>query len=144
LVGFNVEFGSSPKQVAEKCNLIITTTASTEPLLFNAFIKAGTHITAMGSDTPTKQELDTNILKAAEIIVADSIPQCKERGEIAHALNEGAISEEKILELGNILAGSIPGRTSTNQITIADLTGVAVQDIQIAVAVFKAYMEKIS
>lgn len=140
-IGFNVESTLSPKQIAEKCNLIITSTASTEPILFSDYIQVGTHITAMGSDTSSKQELDPNILKYADLVIADSILQCRERGEIAHALRVGAISEEQIFELGNILGGTNPGRISTDQITVADLTGVAVQDIQIATAVFRAHME---
>ena len=96
----------------------------------------------MGSDTPGKRELGPGVLKASSLVVADSIAQCQERGEIAHALDEGDISNDRIVELGNILSGSKPGRTAPEQITVADLTGVAVQDIQIATAVFESYLEK--
>ena len=140
-IGFDVDLSSSPRQVAEKCNLVITATPSTEPILCGDDIQPGTHLTAMGSDTPTKQELDPKILKMADVVVADSIPQCIERGEISHALRSGAISDKTIVELGNVLNGKETGRISEDQITVADLTGVAVQDIQIATAVFKAYME---
>ena len=77
----------------------------------------------------------------ADVVVADSISQCIERGEISHALRSGAISDETIVELGNVLNGKENGRISEDQITVTDLTGVAVQDIQIATAVFEAYME---
>ena len=92
----------------------------------------------MGSDTPDKQEVDAGILERADLVVADSIPQCLERGEIAQALKNNAISESEIVELGSIIAGDADGRTSEDQITVADLTGVAVQDIQISKAVFEA------
>ena len=141
-IGFKVALGESPRQVAQKSNLIITTTASSEPLLFSDDILLGTHITAMGSDTPTKRELGPGLLKSADLVIADSIAQCQERGEIAHALVEGDISNDRIVELGNILSESKPGRTTPEQITVADLTGVAVQDIQIATAVFESYLEK--
>jgi ornithine cyclodeaminase len=141
-IGFKVALGESPRQVAQKSNLIITTTASSEPLLFSDDILPGTHITAMGSDTPTKRELGPGLLKSADLVIADSIAQCQERGEIAHALVEGDISNDRIVELGNILSESKPGRTTPEQITVADLTGVAVQDIQIATAVFESYLEK--
>jgi ornithine cyclodeaminase len=140
--GFKVALGESPRQVAQKSNLIITATASSEPMLFPNDILPGTHITAMGSDTPGKRELGPGVLKASSLVVADSIAQCQERGEIAHALVEGDISNDRIVELGNILSGSKPGRTAPKQITVADLTGVAVQDIQIAAAVFESYLEK--
>ena len=140
--GFKVALCESPRQVAQKSNLIITATASSEPMLFPNDILPGTHITAMGSDTPGKRELGPGVLKASSLVVADSIAQCQERGEIAHALVEGDISNDRIVELGNILSGSKPGRTAPEQITVADLTGVAVQDIQIATAVFESYLEK--
>ena len=140
-LGFQVDLSSAPKEVAKECNLIITTTASTVPLLSSINIQPGTHITAMGSDTLTKQELEVDILSMADLVVADSIAQCKERGEIFHGLTSGSITEDEIVELGSILNGSQAGRSSLDQITVADLTGVAVQDIQIAAAVHKAYKE---
>tara|TARA_B100000929_G_scaffold61485_1_gene46646 strand:+ start:2328 stop:3281 length:954 start_codon:yes stop_codon:yes gene_type:complete len=140
-LGFQVDLSSAPKEVAKECNLIITTTASTVPLLSSINIQPGTHITAMGSDTLTKQELEVDILSMADLVVADSIAQCKERGEIFHGLTSGSITEDEIVELGSILNGSQAGRSSPDQITVADLTGVAVQDIQIAAAVHKAYKE---
>ena len=141
-LGFDVKVSDTPKYIAESCNLIITSTASIEPILFADDIQPGTHITAMGSDTPVKQELDSNILEIADLVVADSISQCIERGEIYHALRLGKIMEGKVIELGNVLHGSITGRTSSEQITVADLTGVAVQDIQIATSVYETYMDK--
>ncbi|MED5219542.1 MAG: ornithine cyclodeaminase family protein [Candidatus Neomarinimicrobiota bacterium] len=141
-LGFQVDLSSTPKEVAKECNLIITTTASTVPLLSSINIQPGTHITAMGSDTLTKQELEVDILSMADLVVADSIAQCKERGEIFHGLTSGSIIKDEIVELGIILNGSQAGRSSPDQITVADLTGVAVQDIQITAAVHKAYKEK--
>ena len=140
-LGFQVDLSFAPKDVAKECNLIITTTASTVPLLSSMDIQPGTHITAMGSDTLTKQELEVDILSMADLVVADSIAQCKERGEIFHGLTSGSITEDEIVELGSILNGSQAGRSSLDLITVADLTGVAVQDIQIAAAVHKAYKE---
>ena len=140
-LGFEVVLAESAKSVASQCNLIITATASNEPLLNENDILNGTHITAMGSDTPGKRELGPGIIKSADIVVADSIDQCQERGEIACALRDGDISKQQIVELGDVLSGKKLGRQNEKQITIADLTGVAVQDIQIATAVFKTFLE---
>jgi|TARA_B110000495_G_C23042940_1_gene627190 ornithine cyclodeaminase len=140
-LGFFVSLAEIPNEVAEKCNLIITTTASTNPILKTEDIQTGTHITAMGSDTSSKQELDSNILEMANLVVADSISQCIEGGEISHAIKDRKLLKSDIIELGKILNNQHPGRTSKEQITVADLTGVAVQDIQIATAVYEAYME---
>ncbi len=135
-LGFQVDTTEDAADLLRTCNLIVTTTPTESPLLNAGELRPGTHITAVGSDTATKQELDTSILKAADLIVADSIPQCLERGEIHKALEAGAIIETELVELGNIVSGRASGRTGDDQITVADLTGVAVQDIKIATAVY--------
>ena len=116
--------------------MIVTTTPATKPLLDS--VRKGTHVTAVGSDSPAKQELDTSILGSADLVVADSISQCLERGEISHAIRSGVLEKGDLIELGRIVAGDCLGRTSAEQITVADLTGVAVQDIEITKAVFRA------
>ena len=138
---FNVKIFDSPQEIAKNSNLIITATASEIPLLKSEDIKIGTHITALGADTPVKNELDTSILKRADMIIVDSISQCKERGEIFHALSRKDITLNSVNELGSILSGDIKGRTSKDQITVADLTGVAVQDLKIAEAVYEKFLE---
>jgi ornithine cyclodeaminase len=92
----------------------------------------------MGSDTPEKHELDPRILQKADIVVADSISQCLLRGEIYQALKAGVLEKERIVELGHVIVNPDLQRTSEEQTTIADLTGVAVQDIQITKAVYHA------
>ncbi len=89
----------------------------------------------MGSDTTEKQELAADLLGMADVVVADSIDQCLGRGEVCHALRAGTIREGDVIELGNVVAGRALGRTSEDQVTVADLTGVAVQDIEISKAV---------
>jgi ornithine cyclodeaminase len=96
----------------------------------------------MGSDSPHKQELDVKILAKCDLVVADSIPQCLERGEIAKAIQAKTISEDAVTELGQIINGSAPRRTSDKQITVADLTGVAIQDIKISDAVYRELAQK--
>jgi len=137
-VGFHVETTLDTEVVTASCNLIVTATAARAPLLFADQIRRGTHITAVGSDTPDKQELEPGILATADRVVADSIVQCRIRGEIAHALRAGAIEESALVELGDVISGKAASRTGEDEITVADLTGVAVQDIQIATAVYGA------
>jgi ornithine cyclodeaminase len=136
--GFHVETTLNSSDITATCNLIITATPSKIPIVTAGQIQKGTHITAMGSDTSEKNELDPKILQNADIVVADSISQCLSRGEIFQAIQAGLISKEKPVELGNIIAGESPGRTSLDQITVSDLTGVAIQDIQITKAVYEA------
>jgi len=136
--GFIVETTRTTANILRTCNLVVTATPATAPLLHVADLQPGTHITAVGSDTPEKQELDSAILSRADVVVADSISQCLERGEIHKAIESGHIRQDDLVELGNVIAGKTAGRTSDDQITVADLTGVAVQDIKIATAVYEA------
>jgi ornithine cyclodeaminase len=136
--GFAVVGTKDPAELGATCNLIVTTTPAGEPFLRASDIRPGTHITAIGSDAPHKQELETGILARAQLVVADSRSQCRARGEIARALDAGAISPDQVSELGDVIAGRAPRRSADDQITVFDSTGVAVQDIQIASAVAQA------
>ena len=140
-VGFEVSFCKSPHEVASKCNLIITATASENYLLSKDDILEGTHINAIGSDTYSKRELGPGIIEKADLVIADSIEQCKDRGEIACSIRDGNLNLNNVVELGDVLSGKISGRKSESQITVSDLTGVAVQDIKMANSVFRKFME---
>ncbi|MEZ5589300.1 MAG: hypothetical protein R3F53_00705 [Gammaproteobacteria bacterium] len=102
-------------------------------------VQKGTHITAMGSDDHGKQELASELLAKADRVVADSLSQCIDHGECFAAVRDQQLEESTILELGNVIRHPEIGRTSEDQITIADLTGVAVQDIQIAKMIALAF-----
>ena len=139
LTDFDVIVETDLEKLVKESRLIITTTSSKEPLIQSDWVRAGTHITAVGSDTPEKCELDPNILNRADLVVADSLEQNLIRGEIHQAIKRSLIDSDNIVELGEIFAGLKPGRIKKDSITIADLTGVAVQDLVIAESVFKAY-----
>jgi ornithine cyclodeaminase len=142
VAGYNVQTTLNADDIADSCNLIVTATPSKSPLLSADKVRKGTHITAMGSDTPEKIELDPRTLQKADIVVADSISQCLLRGEIHQAIKAGVFEKERIVELGNVIVNPELRRTSEDQITIADLTGVAVQDIQITKAVYHALRDE--
>lgn len=133
--GYIVHTTMDSAAVTDQCDLLLMTTPSTEPLVQAEQIRPGTHVSAIGSDTALKQELDAKILARADIVVADSLSQCQERGEIYKALLSGDIILDKVIELGSAIQQGGRIRTSPQQITVADLTGVAVQDVQIAKAV---------
>jgi ornithine cyclodeaminase len=130
--GFRVSIAASAEAVAEGSELIVTTTASRAAHFRAAAVRPGTHITGVGADAPGKQELDAKLFARAEVVVADSIAQCADHGDLAPALASGDITLDRVRELGAVLADPRLGRTSEQQISIADLTGVAVQDIVIA------------
>ena len=140
-MGYSVTVAESPAAVAEACRIIVTTTPAEAPLLTADMVRPGTHITAMGSDTPEKCELDPALLARADVVVGDSRAQAGTRGEIFQAVSAGALTLDRVVELGEVLSGRAPGRTRAADITIADLTGVAIQDIVIAKAVLEGLKE---
>jgi ornithine cyclodeaminase len=113
---------------------VITCTAGREPLVDAAWLAAGAHVTAVGSDGPGKQELDPTILRRADVLVVDSRDQCARLGELQHAPEQAG----RAVELGAVCAGVTAGRTGEGQLTVCDLTGVGVQDVAAANAVMAA------
>lgn len=138
---YKVTVVKSPSELVKRCNLIITTTPSTSPLVSASDLKPGTHITAVGSDTPEKQELDSHILARADLVITDSKSQCQSRGEIFRALQSGIVPKAQISSLGSAIQEEKLRRTNDDQISVVDLTGVAVQDIQIATAVYQGFIQ---
>ncbi|MEM1136235.1 MAG: ornithine cyclodeaminase family protein [Bacteroidota bacterium] len=141
-VGFQVEIAPNTAEIGRNCNLIVTCTPSAEPLILDKHIGRGTHITAIGSDTSEKNELEALTLAKADIVVTDSLEQCRSRGEIFQAWINGLISDDNVQELGNVITDKSFQRNADSQLTIADLTGVAVQDIQTAKAVYQYLISK--
>ncbi len=135
---FQIQTTLDMKKLQRSCNLIVTTTPARSPLLKAADLQPGTHMTAVGSDTPDKQELESGLLRVADLVVADSRSQCLERGEIHQAVRAGVLDPQRVIELGEVISGQEDGRTSDRLVSVADLTGVAVQDLQIAQAVHGA------
>ncbi len=128
-----VEAVGSPEVACRGSDLVITVTPSHEPLVHANWIEPGVHITAVGADGPDKQELDAEVLRKATKVVADRRDQCLRLGEIHHAVEAGLLRKEDVYaELGEIAAGMKRGRESDEEITVADLTGVGIQDAAVA------------
>ncbi len=137
---FEICRSESLEDLVRTCRLIVTTTPSTEALIFSDWVQPGTHITAVGADCPGKKELDEALVERADVLVVDSVSQCVEQGEVQHAIRNKLIRENDLIELGDVISGRSEGRRSNDQITIADLTGVAVQDIAIAKNVYQTWL----
>jgi alanine dehydrogenase len=121
------------------CNadIIITTTGSHQPIIFEKWITPGTHINAIGADAKGKQELDPAILKKSKIIV-DEIDQACHSGEINVPLQKRIISKNKITAtLGQVITKTKIGRKKTDEITVFDSTGLAIQDMASASFIYK-------
>lgn len=130
--GIAVEPVADLEALCAQSDALITTTPAVEPVIRDEWIGPGLHITALGADAPGKQELETALVARADIRIADSLEQSLDHGEFAAAAAGGLIGRSDCVELGAVLAGQAPARRSDRDITIADLTGLAVQDIAIA------------
>lgn len=107
-------------------DIVVTATSSRGPLIES--VEPGTHVTAVGSDTPGKQELDPALLRRAEVVACDALDLAAHAGELQHAPGVHG----RAITLGDVLTGRCPGRTSPEQVSIADLCGLGVQDAAIA------------
>ncbi|RMC31194.1 ectoine utilization protein EutC [Paracoccus alkanivorans] len=131
---------ADPAEAVAFADVIVTTTPASQPILQADWLRPGQHVTAMGSDQAGKNELDPHCLDRADLYVADRVSQTRLMGELRAALETGVLTDvDEIPELGNIITGSHPGRTSPEQITIADLTGTGVQDTAIATHALAAF-----
>lgn len=122
----DVVVADSPAAVAREARLIVTVTASRAPLLRVGDLQPGTHITAVGADGPGKQELDPHILKRADWVLADSVAQCERLGELQYA-------KEQTLRAREFRAGGF----GPADLSVADLTGLGVEDLFIAQHVYE-------
>lgn len=137
-----VELGgvaSDLEPLVRQADLIVTTTPSTVPLIDDAWVRPGTRIVAVGADGGGKRELDAAILHRATVVV-DSVEQSLASGETGWAVNAGFLSPAALIELGALLAA--PRAFGEEEVVVADLTGLGVQDAAIAGAVWKALADR--
>jgi ornithine cyclodeaminase/alanine dehydrogenase-like protein (mu-crystallin family) len=131
--GIDARAAATPEEVCREADVLITATPTRAPLVQAEWLRPGQHVTALGSDSPGKQELDAGCLVRADLLVVDRLTQCAAFGELRHALDAGILRPDRVhAELGEIVARLKPGRTSAQQISVADLTGVGFQDTAIA------------
>jgi len=127
---------------ATKADIVVTTTPSRKPVVKKEYIRPVTHINAIGADAKGKQEIETDLLKNAKVIV-DDIEQASHSGEINVPLSQGVIKIEDIYgTLGEVVANIKKGRERDNEITIFDSTGLAIEDLICAKLVYKKARER--
>ncbi|WP_145526004.1 ornithine cyclodeaminase family protein [Yersinia rohdei] len=129
--GFEVNTTQDAAELARHCQFIVTTTPSREAILPAADIQPGTHITAVGADGTGKHELAPELVAKADKILVDSLVQCTEFGEISLAFQQGLLAQHALVEIGTALLHNRPFRDNQQQITLTDLTGLGIQDVQI-------------
>jgi ornithine cyclodeaminase len=119
------------EQLGAEADVIISITSAHDPLMMKDWVKPGTHLACMGTDTKGKQEVDPALVAAATVFT-DEIAQSTTIGEAQHAISKGLISEADITSIGDVINGTHPGRSSDAEITLFDGTGVGLQDLAVA------------
>jgi ornithine cyclodeaminase/alanine dehydrogenase-like protein (mu-crystallin family) len=130
----NVQSVASLEELASVADVVITTTPARMPLLTSGMFERPPRIVAVGADAPGKQELASDLTASMTVLVADSVEQCLDHGELSRPYRDGLLAAERVTELGSLLAN--PVSFSDGESVLVDLTGVGVQDLQIAEAVW--------
>jgi ornithine cyclodeaminase len=128
-------------QLGAEADVIITITSSFAPTLMKDHVRAGTHIACMGTDTKGKQEVEASLVAAATVFT-DEVAQSVTIGECQHAIAQGLITDGAITPIGAVVNGTHTGRTSTEEITLFDGTGVGLQDLAVAARIVKIARER--
>ena len=131
-LGIEVGVVDSVRDATWQSSIVVTTTSARAPFLTRECISAGTFIAAVGADNPDKNELDGHLL-ADSTIVVDSLDQCVAMGDLHHAIDAGLVDRRDVhAELGDLVVGRKPGRTTPEEITVFDSTGLAIEDAGVA------------
>ena len=140
-IGCDVWPVSDYRSAARQSDIIVTCTPAQTPVLGRSDVREGTFVAAVGSDNEDKQELETALLASSKLVV-DVLEQCATIGELHHALDDGAMSRQDVhAELGDIVSGRRPGRSSGDEVIVFDSTGTALEDVAAASLVYERALE---
>jgi alanine dehydrogenase len=121
------------REEALGADVVVTVTPGREVLFPPRSLRAGQHVSLMGADGPGKAEIAVEEIGRTHVF-CDDWEQASHNGDLAHAVGTGAITQDDVTELGAVLTGQAPGRQSPDDITIFDSTGLAIQDLAVALA----------
>ena len=142
-VGVDIEVVSSAEDTVRGADLVVTVTTAKEPVLELEWLKPGAHINAVGSHRPDLREIDGTTLARSKVVVDSREAVMAECGDILLAIKENSITENSIhAEIGEVLAGTKPGRTSADEITLYKSVGIAIQDVAAAHLIYHKALEK--
>jgi len=137
-LGLTIEVATSPAAAARNRDIVVTCTSARQPILDVGDVAPGTFVAAVGADNPEKQEIAPALLAASRVVV-DVLDQAATMGDLHHAIAAGVMTTGGIIELGQIVAGlaSPPTPPATGRVTVFDSTGMALQDVAAAAAVYE-------
>ena len=134
---------ASPEDAVKGSDIVVTITTSATPVFDGEWLAAGTHVNAAGSNSILRQEIDETTVRRAQPVVVDSRPTAvKEAGDLLPALEKGRLHVGALTEIGEVIAGIRPGRTSAEQVTLFESQGMAIQDLVIAAHLLRLAREE--
>lgn len=136
-----IEVAGSAREAVRDAGIVCAATSSTTPVFNGADVRPGTHVNGIGSYTLAMRELDPGLLRHARIVVDQRAAALAEAGEVAAAIAGGELSEDDLVELGEVVLGVEPGRRSPEQITVFKSVGLAIQDLAAASAALARAVE---
>jgi alanine dehydrogenase len=132
-----------PQQAVEGLDIVTTMTTASQPVFNGDWLAPGAHINAAGANHIRRREIDARTVRRAGRVAADSVEQARlECGDLAGAVEEGAIGWEDVIEFAGIVAGTIPGRASQDEITLFESQGISVWDVAAAAKVYGLARER--
>ena len=136
-LGCEIQVVKQFESAARACDICVTCTPARTPVLETEWIRPGTFVAGIGADAEHKQELPPALFLRS-LVVVDVLTQCAAFGDLHHALASGVVTTSAVhAELGAVVAGRAPGRTTVDQITLFDSTGMAVQDVATAALIYR-------
>ncbi len=137
-VGVHVEVMEDPEQAVRESNVICLATTSRDPVIKAAWVRPGAHINAVGANVANRREVDVDLLRASRVVVEYREQAFQEAGDLVAPLKAGEITEAVVAaELGQVVTGAKPGRTSEDEITLFKSIGVAIEDVAVAALVYE-------
>ena len=121
-------------------DVVVTVTPGTEPVVLASDLRAGQHIAALGADARGKAELEQEALERCRLF-CDDWPQASAGGELSGAVAAGSVDRDGVTQIGDVILGRAEGRRAPDEITLFDSTGLAIQDLGIAIAVYEAWRD---
>lgn len=142
--GLAVESVASPRDVVVDSDIVCTLTPSREPIVEGAWFRPGLHVNAVGAPPrPDHREIDSAGMARARVFLDSRATAMRESGDVLLAIAEGAIADDEIgAELGDVITGAVPGRTSPDQITLYNSVGIGIQDLAIGGLLLKRARDK--
>jgi ornithine cyclodeaminase/alanine dehydrogenase-like protein (mu-crystallin family) len=138
LLRVTVQPAETPEETVRGSDIVITITSAREPVFDGTWLEPGAHVNAAGSNYLIKREIDDTAVRRSAVIAVDDLAQAKlECGDLLYPIERGLVRWSQVHELGDIVAGFVPGRRSDEEITLFESQGIAIEDVAVARRVYE-------